>query len=43
VELGFEGAIAALRGPENSTVAVGVRRRDGGTANVVAHRRIVRM
>jgi hypothetical protein len=43
-ELGFEAAIAAIRGPENSQIALGIRRRAGGEpVTVVARRKLVRM
>lgn len=42
VELGFEGAINLIRGPEGSEVALKVRRADGQVVEITARRRIIR-
>ncbi len=42
VELGFEGAVNVIRGPEGSDVTLTVRRADGQVVELVARRKIVR-
>jgi C-terminal processing protease CtpA/Prc len=44
LELGFDGAIQRIRGPEGTTVRLAVRRAAGGrVVDVVAERRKIRM
>jgi hypothetical protein len=42
VELGFEGAMATIRGPEGTSVLLRVRRGEGAPADLVVYRRLVR-
>ena len=43
-ELGFAGAIAQLRGPENTSILLSVRRKQGTEpVDMVVFRRLVRM
>jgi C-terminal processing protease CtpA/Prc len=41
-QLGFEGAIDAIRGPEGTDVTLKIRRADGQVVEIVARRKIVR-
>jgi carboxyl-terminal processing protease len=43
IELGFEGALQRIRGPEGSAVTLTIRRADGTVVDILVYRKRIRV